>query len=295
VRVRKEITRLVIPFVAADVGILTAGCGRQYVVLHPAGPVGLAELRLIETAAIPMAVVILFVFVLFGIAVWRFRERPHRKSAYAPNWNGGRWLEFALFVIPVLIVVFIAVPTVEQTFALDRLPPAKHPLIIDVTSLDFKWMFQYPRQGIATVNYIDVPVGKPLLFELTANSPMNTFWVPQLGGMEFAMPGRVLPLYLQADRAGVYRGESANFSGRLFVRMVFQVHAVSPARFAAWVASVRRKSPPMTLAGYRQLLSVGVAVQRSFSSYPADTFPKVTHGFTLQGGMYLEPPASRGP
>lgn len=288
-RHRRWWTRWLLPSTVVTVGLLASGCGRNYVVLDPRGPAAQSELHLIETTAIAMGVVILFVLILFAVTLWRFRDRPGNRAPYSPDWGESRRLEFALFAIPVLIVAFIAVPTVQQTFALDRLPPAKDPLIIDVTSLDYKWLFQYPGQGIATVNYIDIPTGVPVLFELTANSPMNTFWIPQLGGMEYTMPGRVLPLYLQADRVGVYRGSSANFSGIGFVHMVFAVKAVPPGEFARWVAGVRQASPRMTMQDYRRLVAVGTAGQESFSAYPADTFPRTSHGFTLQGGMYLGP------
>lgn len=288
-RHRRRWTRWLLPSTVVTVGLLASGCGRNYVVLDPRGPAAQSELHLIETTAIAMGVVILFVLILFAVTLWRFRDRPGNRAPYSPDWGESRRLEFALFAIPVLIVAFIAVPTVQQTFALDRLPPAKDPLIIDVTSLDYKWLFQYPGQGIATVNYIDIPTGVPVLFELTANSPMNTFWIPQLGGMEYTMPGRVLPLYLQADRVGVYRGSSANFSGVGFVHMVFAVKAVTPGEFSTWVAGVRHTSPRMTMQDYRRLVAVGTAGQESFSAYPADTFPGTSHGFTLQGGMYLGP------
>ncbi len=270
----------------AATGVLAAGCGRQYVVLHPAGPVAASELHLIETASIAMGVVILFVLGLFAVTVVRFRERRDGSGPYAPAWNGSRRLEALLFAVPLLIVAFLAVPTVSQTFALDRLPPGRHDLVVDVTSFDYKWLFLYPRQRIATVNYVDIPVHTPVLFELTADSPMNTFWVPQLGGMEYAMPGRVLPLYLEAGRSGAYAGRSANFSGVGFAHMVFTVHALSPGRFGRWAAAVRRISPPLTMAGYRGLLAAGEAPRASFSSYPPEAFPRTSHGFTLQGGMY---------
>ncbi|MDA8345432.1 MAG: cytochrome c oxidase subunit II [Thermaerobacter sp.] len=282
-------SRLLLPLTVVTTGLLASGCGKQFVVLDPQGPVARSELHLIETTAMAMGVVVLFVLVLFAVTVLKFRDRPGNRAPYIPNWSGSRRLEFVLFAIPVLIVVYIAVPTVQQTYALDRLPPTKHPLIIDVTSLDYKWLFQYPKQGVATVNYIDVPVGVPVLFELTANSPMNTFWIPQLGGMEYSMPGRVLPLYLQADKAGVYWGRSANFSGRGFVHMVFHVKAMPPAEFSRWAQGLRTTAPHMSMQDYRQLLAVGTAREESFSAYPAGTFPTATHGFTLKGGMYLEP------
>lgn len=272
----------------AGVGVLLAlaltGCGSHYVVLHPAGPVGVSELHLMVETSVAMAVVILFVLALFTYALIRFRDRPGRTAPYTPDHEGERWLEILLFAIPVLIVAIIAVPTVEKTYALDRLPPKTPPLVIQVTSLDWKWLFQYPGEHIASVNTLTVPTGVPVLFELAANSPMNAFWVPQLGGMEYTMPGRVLPLWLEADRAGAYLGRSANFSGRDFAEMTFTVHAVSPAAFAAWVHTVRTASPPLTAAVYRGLLRFGLADAATYSGYPSGIFPALGHSPSLQGG-----------
>ncbi|MCL8208468.1 MAG: cytochrome c oxidase subunit II [Actinomycetia bacterium] len=258
-----------------------------FLLLHPAGPVGASELHLMEEAAIAMGFVILFVFVLFAVAVVRFRDRPGRRAPYAPHFREHRWLEILWFVIPALILTVIAVPTVRQTYALASLPTAQDPVVVDVTSLDWKWLFEYPQQHIATVNYLEIPTGEPVLFELTANSPMNTFWIPQLGGMEYTMSGRVLPLWLEASKPGVYWGHSGNFSGIDYEEMFFRVKAVPPAEFARWAASVHATARPMTLADYRQLLRPGTTGEWTFGSYPASTFPKVPTGFTLSGGMYM--------
>ena len=266
---------------------LLAGCGQQFVLLQPAGPVARTELHLIETVAVAMGAVILFVFALFAIALWRFRDRPGNRAPYTPNWEGSRILEVIWFVIPIAILAVIAVPTVRQTYALAHVPKAPDPVVVDVTSLDWKWLFQYPAQQVATVGYADVPVGVPVLYELTANSPMNTFWVPQLGGMEYTMPGRVLPLWLEASKPGVYQGRSANFSGSGFVHMRFHIQAVSPSQFQGWVAQVRQTAPAMTMTDYQALLQHNVVPDATYSSYPASTFPQASHGFTLQGGMYV--------
>ena len=220
--------------------LLLSGCGREFLVLHPAGPVAIQELRIMALAAAAMGIVIVAVLVVFGMALVRFRDHPGNHAPYTPQWEGSRRLEFILFAIPILIVAIIAVPTVRTTFRLDRVPPLKGPILINVTSLDWKWLFEYPTQHIATTNYIDVPIGRPLLFELTADSPMNTFWVPQLGGMEYATPGRVLPLWLQVNNAGRYSGRSGNFSGRGFVYMTFTVDAVSArVGFTIWIMTFK--------------------------------------------------------
>jgi heme/copper-type cytochrome/quinol oxidase subunit 2 len=234
-----------------------------------------------------MGIVIVFVFILFGITVWRYRDRPNNPHPYLPNWHGSRWMEILWFVVPAVLLTIIAVPTVQTTYALSTLPKSKDPLVIDVTSLDWKWLFQYPGQHIATVNYIEIPTHVPVLFELTADSPMNTFWVPQLGGMEYTMPGRVLPLWLTASKPGTYWGRSANFSGTEFEKMFFHVRAVPEATFRTWANATRRTATPMTLADYHRLLKFNTVGTETYGAYPSQTFPEKTHGFTLKGGMYL--------
>ncbi|AUW94913.1 cytochrome c oxidase subunit II [Sulfobacillus sp. hq2] len=273
---------------ALAIGLSVSGCGNDFVILHPAGPVAASELNLIEITAATMIVIILLVWVLFGIALVRFREKPGNQAPYRPLWDHNRALELGVIAVSVVAATIIAIPTWNKTFALDRIPAGKTPIVIDVTSLDWKWLFEYPGQHIATVNYIDVPTNRPVLFELTANSPMNTFWVPQLGGMEYTMPSEVLPLWLEASKPGLYWGRSGNFSGSGFVHMTFDVHAVSQAAFDTWVHTVRTTKPPMTMADYRQLLKFNWIAPRYYSAYPAATFPAETHGFTLEGGMYME-------
>jgi len=240
-----------------------------------------------ELAGAVMAVVILFVFVLVAWAAVRFRDVPGRRAPYLPDWHGSRLLEVVWFAIPVLILTVIAVPMVRDTEALARVPAASDPLVVDVTSLSWKWLFEYPQQGVATVNYLVIPTGEPVLFELTAHSAMNTFWVPALGGMEYTMPGEVLPLWLEASHPGTYWGHSGQFSGLEFERMFFEVRAVTPAAFARWVSAVRRTAPPLTRTGYEALLRFGTTGQATYRSFPPGTFPAVSHGFSLEGGQYV--------
>ncbi|MHB1611507.1 MAG: cytochrome c oxidase subunit II transmembrane domain-containing protein, partial [Sulfobacillus sp.] len=130
--------RYVVPL-AMVVGLLVSGCGQQYVLLHPAGPVAQSELHLLIVASLAMLVVIVPVFVLLAITVIRFRDKPGNKAPYWPNWHGNKKLEIIWWIIPVVLLTVIAVPTVGQTFALSKLPKAKDPVIIDVTSLTWKW------------------------------------------------------------------------------------------------------------------------------------------------------------
>ena len=275
---------------AAAIGSLTllaTGCGSDYVLFHPAGPVAQTELNLLTLSSIAMAVVIGAVFTLLVIVLIRFRDGSRRRGWWAPDWDGDRRLEILWFLIPVALLTVIAVPMVSETFALAHPAKQKDPVVIDVTSLSWKWLFEYPGQHVATVNYVVIPAGRPVLFELTADSAMNTFWVPRLGGMEYTMPNQVLPLWLQAKHPGTYWGHSGNFSGLHYAQMFFTVRAVQPAQFAKWAASTRQSAPPLTLTGYHQLLSFGLTPAETYGAYPRATFPFQPTGFTLMGdGMY---------
>lgn len=275
---------------AAAMGLLSSGFsfGPKYVLLHPAGPVARKELDLMLMAGVAMAILIVIVFALFFVTVFRFRDRPGNRAPYTPNWHSHKFLEIIVWIAPAILLTIIAIPMVKTTFALDQLPKGQKPLVIDVTSLTWKWLFEYPGQHIATVNYAVIPANRPVLFELTADSPMNTFWVPQLGGMEYTMPNRILPLWLEADKAGSYWGHSGQYSGVGFSKMFFTIKAVSGSRFANWAVTTRTTAQPMTMTTYQRLLKFNNVGKFTYGSYPSDTFPTLASGFTLTGeGMYM--------
>ncbi len=176
-------------------------------VLDPAGPVGREELHLIILSAVLVGIVIIPVIGLLAYIVWRFRDKPGNTAPYRPKWSESRVLEIIWWGIPIIIVGILGSATVKTTFALVK-PPTQSadmtPITVDVTSLDWKWLFMYPGQKIATVNYAVIPTGVPVQFELTADAPMNSFWVPQLGGQEYTMPGMAMRLWLEATRTGKY-------------------------------------------------------------------------------------------
>ncbi len=269
---------------------LLAGCGKAYVFFHPQGPVAKTELHLFVLASLIMGAVTLIVFALVAVAVVRFRERTNRSARtapYTPEYGDNRPLELLWFLIPAAVLAVIAIPTVTQTFRLAHVPTGGDPLVVDVTSLSWKWLFQEPGQHIATVNYVVIPAGKPVLFRLTADSAMNAFWVPELGGMEYNMPGEVLPLWLEADEPGTYWGHSGQFSGVDFEKMFFTVRALSAQGFSAWVQQVHRTAKPMTMSAYNRLLVFGTTGEQTYSSYPPGTFPSQASGFGLVGGHYV--------
>ena len=140
------------------------------------------------------------------------------------------------------------------------MPLTAKPVRVQVVSLDWKWLFIYPEQGIATVNQLTIPVGTPVSFELTSSGVMNSFWVPQLGGQIYTMAGMTTRLHLQADHPGTYRGVSANYSGDGFADMRFTVDAVPAEKFAQWVDAARSAGPVLDAQAYAELAKPSKAV-----------------------------------
>ncbi|GGE44155.1 quinol oxidase subunit 2 [Pullulanibacillus camelliae] len=265
--------------------IFLTGCSEKYPVLHPVGPVGEKERNLIILSAVLMAIVIIPVIALLAFIVYRYRDKPNNRAPYKPNWDDSKILEFVWWGIPIIIIAVLSIYTVRDTFALTK-PPANtgEPISIQVTSLDWKWVFFYPDEGVATVNYIDIPAGRPVQFELTSDAPMNSFWIPALGGQEYTMPGMAMRLWLQANKVGTYTGKGANFTGKEFSKMSFAVHVKKETDFDQWVKALKNQSPQLTEAGYKQLKKPGVVGKKSFSSYPKDIF----HDTVMKnGGKYM--------
>lgn len=266
---------------------LVTGCGPRYMVLDPAGPVGREELHLIILSTILIAIVIVPVLLLLVYIVWRYRDKPGNNAPYHPKWSESRTLEIIWWSIPIAIVAVLGVFTAKTTFALTK-PPAESadvkPITIQVTSLDWKWLFLYPGQGVATVNYAEIPTGVPVQFELTSDAPMNSFWVPQLGGQEYTLPGMAMRLWLEADKPGTYYGHGANFTGKGFAHMNFNVIATSDEKFTAWVKQVKGSSSSLTKAGYEQLKKPSVMGTESYSSFPPHLFNDT---IWAEGGKYM--------
>lgn len=265
VKPTKRARRTLALLLTASVALLS-GCGQQITVLNPQGPVASEEAKLIWLAIAVMSVVLIVVFVIFGTVLLKYRANRKDLSNYEPDMEGNKKFETLWTIIPVIMVIVIAVPTVVTTYHLKTPTAAKDPITIDVTSANWKWIFSYPGQGIETVNYVNIPAGKPVNFQLTSVGPMNSFWVPALGGQEYSMPGMQMTLWLEASHPGTFLGRSANFSGRGFVHMQFNVHAMSEADFNTWAQQVKAKYPPLTQAKYKELLKPSTVQTMTFSS-----------------------------
>ncbi|RLQ92344.1 cytochrome c oxidase subunit II [Falsibacillus albus] len=263
-----------------------SGCSSdQLIVLDPKGPVGRTELHLIYLSVLLCAIVVIPVLAILVYILVRYRDKPGNKALYQPKWDDSKVLEVIWWGIPIVIIGILGVYTVKGVHTLTK-PPVKNvnPITIQVTSLDWKWLFEYPDQGVATVNYVEIPAGVPVQFELTADGPMNSFWVPQLGGQEYTMPGMAMRLWLQADQPGTYFGSGANFTGEGFAHMRFNVIAKPQSEFNQWVKHVKDTAPAMTNDDYAKLKKQGLSHVKSYSSYPEARFRKV---IDKNGGQYM--------
>jgi cytochrome o ubiquinol oxidase subunit 2 len=224
-------------------------------ILDPQGPIGAAEKTiLIDSLAIMLAIVLPTIVAIFAFAFW-FRA-SNAKAFYWPDWEYSGRLELVLWSIPALTVILLGGVAWIGSHQLDPAVPVAgtgSPVRIQVVSLDWKWLFIYPDQGIATVNALTVPAGAPLHFELTSGSVMTAFFIPQLGSMIYTMNGMVTRLELRADNEGTLQGLAAHFSGDGFPEMLFDVHVVSPLAFPDWVASTSRANRVLNADSYQTL------------------------------------------
>ncbi len=237
--------------------VLLSLCGCHTAVLSPAGPVSEGERTiLLDSVAIMLCIVVPTIVATLTFAYW-FRA-SNTRATYLPQWAYSGRLELIVWSIPALVIFFLGGIAWISAHLLDPAEPLKsatEPLEVEVVSLDWKWLFIYPRQSVASVNRMVVPVGVPLSLKITSASVFNVFFVPQLGSEIYSMYGMTSRLNLEADRAGDYFGLSAHFSGDGFPGMAFDVQAVSPQEFTAWVTAARGAGPVLNDAAYQGLLT----------------------------------------
>jgi cytochrome o ubiquinol oxidase subunit 2 len=229
------------------------GCSEG--VLAPHGPIGKAEAVILYDATAIMLAVIIPVILLTLAFAWWFRA-GNAKARYLPNWEYSGRIEMITWSIPALVILFLGGIAWIGSHDLDPPQPiesATNPLDVEVVSLDWKWLFIYPNERIASVNRLVVPVGTPVHFRLTSASVMNSFFVPELGSQIYTMPNMTTQLNLRADQAGVYNGFSAQFSGDGFSDMRFAVAALPADQFANWIESVKTQGQTLDSTAYDAL------------------------------------------
>lgn len=242
-------------------------------VLNPKGIIASAEKDLLITSVILMLIVIIPVFIMLFAFAWRYRA-SNTKAKYAPDWHSNLALEIIWWAIPICIVAVLAYVTWESTHRLEPSKPLSSknkPVIVEVIALDWKWLFIYPEEHIATVNFLEIPKDTPINFKITSDAPMNAFWIPQLGSQIYAMAGMTAKLHLMASEEGVYKGISSNFSGDGFSGMRFDTKVVSGEEYVRWVNSVRTASSSLTEEKYTELL-------KRTKNHPVEYFSSVVDG-----------------
>lgn len=223
-------------------------------VLAPKGHIAAREKSLMVFATLLSLILIIPVFLATFLIV--FRYRAHKKSKYSPDLHGNRLVEVIWWGIPIILILVLSVVTWRSSHELDPFRPIKaqeKTMKIQVVALDWKWLFIYPEQKIASINYVQFPEDTPIDFEITADAPMNSFWIPQLGGQMYAMSGMSTHLHLIADDPGTYRGSSANISGEGFAGMTFAAKSVSKDEFSRWADKTSKTSRPFNMDSYDQL------------------------------------------
>lgn len=206
-------------------------------VLNPKGEIADKQRNLIVFTLALSAVVVIPVFALLGMFAWRYRE-GNTKAHYRPNLDNNILLEAIWWGVPCAIILVLGIVTWQSSHELDpykALNSSVKPVNVQVVALQWKWLFIYPDLHVASVNYLALPEHTPIDFTITADAPMNSFWIPSLGGQVYAMSGMSTQLHLMADTTGNYRGSSANISGAGFADMAFTAHSGTQGDFNAWV------------------------------------------------------------
>lgn len=231
--------------------------GRDIPVLDTKGLIADQERDLILlTFGLGLLVVIPVFIMLFSIA-WRYRA-SNTKANYQPEFSSHVGIEALWWGIPCVIILLLGIITGVSTHALDPYKPISssvQPVKIEVVSLNWKWLFIYPDQGIATLNYVNIPKDTPIDFMITSDAPMNSFWIPALAGQVYAMSGMSTQLHLMADSTGTFTGSSANISGDGFADMHFKVNAMNESDFKAWATTTSNSTTTtlLTSDSYKKL------------------------------------------
>ncbi|MBD0415459.1 ubiquinol oxidase subunit II [Oryzicola mucosus] len=260
-------------FLLLPLAVMLSGC--NLVVLRPSGDVASQQANLIVISTVLMLIIIVPVMFLTVFFAWRYRA-GNKEAKYEPDWDHSTHLELVIWAAPLLIIICLGALTWMWTHLLDPYRPlsriaegqpiedAGDPLEVQVTALDWKWLFIYPEYGIASVNELAAPVNRPVRFRITSSSVMNSFYIPALAGQIYAMPGMETTLHGVINKPGEYTGFSANYSGDGFSGMHFAFHGLETAAFDTWVADTRAETGALDRTSYQELAkpSENVPVQK---------------------------------
>ncbi|MDQ6944842.1 MAG: ubiquinol oxidase subunit II [Actinomycetota bacterium] len=257
VPVRRAVTVLLVTAGLGTTAAITAAYlrGTSIPLLEPKGPIAAEEEQLILVAAALSLFVLVPVFALAITFAIRYRE-GNTDAKYSPTLTNSPRIEAAWWILPSALIGILAVIGWSSAYTLDPFQPltsATKPLAIEVVALDWKWLFIYPAQHIACVNEMVIPETTPINLSLTSDAPMNSFWIPQLSGQIYAMPGMQTQLHLEASSSGTFNGTTANLSGVGFSGMRFQTKSTPSQDFQQWVLRTERSPTSLSLTQYQAL------------------------------------------
>ncbi|MCG3413403.1 cytochrome aa3 quinol oxidase subunit II [Staphylococcus massiliensis] len=242
--------------------ILLSGCSNLEV-LNAKGPMASDLKFLIIYSIIFMLVIVAVVFILFMIFSIKYRLKNTEKSG---TMHHNSLLETVWFVIPVLILIALAIPTVQALYSAEEKPKKEEdPIVIYATSAGFKWFFSYPEEKIETVNHLTIPKDRPVVFKLQSMDTMTSFWIPQLGGQKYAMTGMTMEWTLQASEEGTFKGRNSNFNGEGFARQTFDVKAVDNKSYKEWVKKAQGEKKLTQDTFDKQILPITPNKESTFS------------------------------
>jgi cytochrome o ubiquinol oxidase subunit 2 len=262
-------------FVAFDVYLIGKILldGKNIQILNPKGYIAFQERDLMIISLSLMFIVVIPVFILAFHVATHYHEN-NKKAKFEPDWDHSTKLQIFLWAFPSFIILLLCIINWRSAHHLDphnALVNGKKPLTVQVVALRWKWLFIYPDQGIASVNSLVIPEKTPIAFELTAmDTPMNSFWIPQLGGQIYAMSGMATQTHLIADTTGVYRGSNAEINGDGFADMTFTVRSVTQNDFGSWVSKVKQSPQTLSLNTFNSLAKPSKELPPIYYSSTAD-------------------------
>lgn len=278
--------KLLIGFLAFALGIL----GIVFVIssehtltMHPKGTIASQILDLICTNFALMGIIIIPTYLVLFWVVWKYCIK-NEKAEYDPHHTSSRTSLVLMWGLPAIVVIALSLITWEATYKLNPYKPLASdtkPLQVQVVALNWKWLFIYPEQGIATLNYLHIPAGVPVHLQLTADhAPMNSFWIPSLSGQIYAMAGMTTQLHLMADKPGEFAGKEVEINGDGYSDMTFLVKATTPREFEDWVQLVKASPHHLTEDAYKALTKHFIKRDiQLYSEVQKDLYHKIVHKY----------------
>lgn len=290
----RQIVRLL---AAAVPGVAWPGIACAGSFLEPAGPVAAAQISHLGVISALMLIVIVPMFVALPIVLLRYRRGG--KGTYRPDWEFNWGLEILIWAVPVALVLALGTALWKHTLQNDPYRPlGPDPLVVEVVALDWKFLFLYPEQGVATLDLLALPQGRPVTLKLTSGTVMQSFIVPSLAGQIYAMGGMQTQLNLLADQSGDFTGRNTQYNGLGFATQSFTTRVMSPSAFEDWVAATKAQGTALDAAGYQSLLPASVVhAPVLYGSFEPGLFDQVIASFAprMVHGAAAAPATSETP